>query len=545
MGTPETAKTIPDLGEKNLLESLKEGKEPNLGELNPLLFPPNLSRRETIEALRLATTRGIERYEGKEPEHIGITWVTLIGGKTEPRFVASWSIPFLDERQVNFLEELARNTYKPHNVFTRKDIGVERRRNPTFYPKITADFGEPKSKRYVYTRIGWCMGLKSGEPDHISEGLLLYREIDNVNIASSMKGEKTHEWFTFETPVDYRGKPVKTKYLVEIRVSDLYQTELVKFVLQTARILNGKEPLPSSELTCEIYQTLNQLGLKKRRREDIYGLDGVIDHIETYLFLPLRHLGETKRRRIEVSSVLLTGVPGTGKTLLAEYFLQQNLGVFLVPVPVDMLAKDLSGKRTIIDRISSVSQETGIPVVIQVDDIGSIAKEADIVNSTLMNLMAGVRERGFFVLASTNDPYELSYQLLQPERFGHILHISLPDEQSRLGILKIHAPEEYFADFREREAVLSAVAKKTDKFDSRLLKAVCDYAQINAMRRDSFHSNLTVGDFEEALRVALKGFNKRGVVEKEERLAKFANQHHATMIGFRHDQESPKGGLNL
>ena len=327
-----------------------------------------------------------------------------------------------------------------------------------------------ESLRYLHTRIGWCLGPQSGEPDQTYEGLLIYREVNNKTIAAAMRNEKKHDWFTFETPVDYRGRPIKTQHLVEIRVQNLYQTEVVKFILQTARVLEGEELISSPKLTYEVYQSLNRLGLRRCRREDIWGLDEVIDHIDRYLFFPLRNLDETQKQEIELSSVLLIGVPGTGKTLLAEYFLQQDLGIFLVPIPPEMLAGDLTSKeKKLIDRISSVAQETGIPVVIQVDDIESVGGiDSSTVNSILMNLMAGVREKGFFVLASTNNPYELSYQLLQPQRFGHILHIPLPNEEARLGILRIHAPEEYFADLEKREAILKSVASQTKHFDSRL-----------------------------------------------------------------------------
>ncbi len=537
----------PSSGNKeSFLELLKERREPSLGELNPLLFPPDLSRPETVEALLLSIERGIEKYGGKKPEYVGTTGVEVKSGESSARFVARWTLPLLDERQVSLLEKLITHIANPHSVLTRKGIRGIQRRKPSYYPRIEVKWGTPKKKRYDETKIGWCMGPTSGEADHTCEGLFLYREVNNKTIAASMIAERNHDWFTFEDPVDYRSTPVKTQHIIEARISDLYQTELVKFVLQTAQVLAGKEPIDSSKLTYDVYQSLNRLGLKRRRLEDIYGLNEVMDHIERYLFFPLRNLEKTVRRGIEVSSVLLIGVPGTGKTLLAEYFLQQDVGVFLVPFPAEMLAKDITKEKKLIDRISSVSQETDISTVIQVDDIESVgSEEASTVNSILMNLMAGVRERGFFVLASTNNPYELSYQLLQPERFGHILHIPLPEKEARFGILKIHAPEEYFADLKEREAILQAVASQTKHFDSRLLKALCDNAQINAMYRESHEAQLTVEDFEEALSVAKRSFNEKEAIRREEELAEFANRHRAIRLGFRTREEPLSGEVSL
>lgn len=530
------------------LEALKERKEPSLGELNPLLFPPDLSRRETVEALRLVIERGIEKYDGLKPESGSVTWVTNLMGRQEPRLVLTWTIPLLKEEQISSLEELTAQIFKPSSVVTRKGHSGIQRRNANFYPKIDVPLGTAKRASFIYSKIGWCFGPEGGDPDCTTEGLLVYREIGNKSVAAQMRGERSHDWFTLENPVDYRGKPIKTQHIVEIRVGEsLYQTELVKFVLQTARILNGQQPLSSPELTYDVYNTLNRIGLKERRREDLYGLDEIIDYIQDYLFFPLRNLGETLRRKIEVSSVLLIGVPGTGKTLLAEYFLQQDLGVFLVPIPADIFARDLTKNKKLIDRISSVAQETGIPVVIHVDDIESVGgEETTTVNSILMNLMAGVRERGFFIFASTNNPYDLSYQLLQPQRFGHILHVPLPNEEARLGVLRVHAPEEYFTNLQERENLLREIASDngTEYFDSRLLKALCDYAQINAMHRDSYDALLTTGDFREALRVAKQRFNREEAKKRERKLEEFANRHRAVRIGFRTPSEPSNDEAN-
>jgi len=45
---------------------------------------------------------------------------------------------------------------------------------------------------------------------------------------------------------------------------------------------------------------------------------------------------------LEASSALLIGVPGTGKTYTLEYFLQQDTGVFILPIDSGHLAKELS-----------------------------------------------------------------------------------------------------------------------------------------------------------------------------------------------------------
>ena len=529
----EAPRDLPLVGEGNPLDSLQEGREPSLGELNPLLHSPNLLRRETVEAIKLTIGRGIEKYHGLKPISADTVAVWVSAGKLEPYFVIRWEIPLLCEQQVESLEQVVREIYRPHRVVTRKGVSGDQK-PPDIYPKIDITPQTAPAQRCIPNRIGWVMGPYTGKPDNSFEGLFVFREIGDKTIASSMRSERNPDWFTIASPVNFRGQPIKTRHFVEIRAVNLYQNDLVKFVLQVGRVLAGEKPLPGPRLTYEIYQMLNQLGLKKREREDIYGLGEAIDYIDNNLFFPLRNLRETLRRRVEVSSVLLIGAPGTGKTLLSEYFLQQqDLGVFLVPIPIDSLVADLLGKKEIVNRIISISQETDIPVVLQVDDIDSLGNDPKGANTALMNLMAGVRRSGFFILASTNNPYDLSYQLLQPERFGHILHIPLLDEEARLGILKVHAPFSFFENPEEGKFILKAVASKTNHFDSRRLKALCDYAQICAMRRDSFGSKLTIDDFQEAYVMLSKSFQEKEVSEREQKLEEFANRHNAIRTGFR------------
>jgi len=145
MLVPETERT---LDSPRSLEALKERKQPSLGELNPLLFPPNLSRRETVEALCLTIERGIEKYGGKRPEFIGATWIEGHMGNPEARFVTCWTVPLLTEKQVSLLEELTVQTFKPQSVLTRKGVGGTNRRNPSYYPKIEAKWRIPKISSY-------------------------------------------------------------------------------------------------------------------------------------------------------------------------------------------------------------------------------------------------------------------------------------------------------------------------------------------------------------------------------------------------------------
>jgi len=65
------------------------------------------------------------------------------------------------------------------------------------------------------------------------------------------------------------------------------------------------------------------------------------------------------------------------------------------------------------------------------------------------------------------------------------------------------------------------------------------------MYRDSHGAGLTIGDFEEALKVSLKSFNEKEAVKREEELADFANRHRAIRMGFCTPSEPLNGEIKL
>lgn len=534
--TPDTAK---------ILETLKEKRQPSLGELNPLLFPPDLDNPEAIEALSLAISQKIAQYSGKKPDLLQtVSMLERYQHEAVLRLIVRFSTDQLTEEQINYIEQVAILTYGK-SVKTR--VNSRGTPYPTIsYPDYEKSARQSKQKTGKY--LGWYFGTEFTEVETTDTGVLVFRDLGEEGMARYLDRHPPKEWFFKSDLVTPMGKPISSKYFVEIREADLYQTDLVELIVQISRILAHGTPVTNPLFKYEIYNDLNRLGLRRVGKENIYGLDEVIDRLERVLILPLANLRASSAIDLRPGSALLVGVPGTGKTLLAEHLLSLDTGVFLLPIEAGVLAAELAAppvKKRILPRISRVSQDTGLPVILHVDDIEGITENDQLINSALLNLLAGVREQGFYLLTSTNHPEKLKPELIQPQRLEHVIHLGLPDQQTRLGILNVHATKvsrelnlPLFRSEGERSAILETLALNTEGFTSRYLAAICNMAkayfiervsrifqQSTGLTEEQLQNNqFTPDDWINAYEVVNRSYPKKQIVDADQEIKAFVGK---------------------
>lgn len=548
-----------------LVENLREKKEPSLGELNPLLFPPDLGNPEVTEALQIVIARRIGRTHGLQPASVESTMVyDPSSSSLYRRMMVKFETSLLTEAQIKLLEDLTRDTYG-ESVRTRKSIGGGVIA-PGYYPKTEQERVKKSKMNEDKQLLGWYMGAHISPLTPVHNGLYVFRDFGEATIADYLKNYNYKEWFFNDELVSpmKKDKTFQTKYRVEIREGGLgspmdppglYQTDLVELAVQVASILGKGELIEDPKLKYQIYNDLNRLGLRKTDREDIYGLDEQIDRIERVLILPLANIEAANSIDLTPSSVLLVGVPGTGKTHVIESMLQQDNGVFILPVDPKTLAAELAARpadKKILPRISKVFKQTGVPVVLHLDDVENIAEKEDSINSSLLNLMAGVRESGFFVIASTNYPERLSPQLLQPQRFGNVIYFGLHSTEARSSMLRRHALREsrnlgrpLFPSDENREAIVRALAELTDGYTPRYLADIPKEARSFLLARlarirevgfglteEDIDDTTTVEDWERAFAEVDRKYDKQAVKKRDDELREFSERHYKSKAGF-------------
>jgi AAA+ superfamily predicted ATPase len=503
-----------------------------LGDLNPLIHPTDLTRKESTDAIRHTTLEKIQENKGLLPQVLESTVVyDSQSEKSGLRFIARFEVPSLTETQLGLLEELVGQTYGV-TVRTRTD-SKGNDLPPESYPPIQRG-EEMKSKTG-----GWYMGPEVAPTTSLHQGLFVFRDLGQINKDNFLESREE-----------------AGKYIVEIREAQQYQTDLVTFVTQAASILGQERLLDKGQLLYDTYYDLMRLGLKKVESESIYGMEDALDTIRRELITPLASPDISNGVGEEPQSVLMIGVPGTGKTLVVERLLQEETGIFVLPIDPFELQKELrqpKERQTLLPRIAEIGRITGKRVVLHVDDIENMVDEHEDTNSTMLNLMAGVQESGFYLIAATNYPEKINPSLIQPQRFSVLLHCGLQNEQARYEILRIHADMEsrklgmpLFSSDEVRDLILHEVAAHTDNFTPRYIANITNIAKSHLVDRVAKSKGTTIGlteqdldgnafeitDWERAFVEVSSKYDSQTVRKRDQELLGFVKKHTHQGVGF-------------
>jgi cell division protease FtsH len=231
--------------------------------------------------------------------------------------------------------------------------------------------------------------------------------------------------------------------------------------------------------------------------------------------------------------VLLSGNPGTGKTLLARAvageagvpFLSLNASEFVemyVGVGASRVrdlfkqAKELAPAIVFIDELDAVGRRRGAGV-------GNTNDEREQTLNQLLGELDGFDpQANIIVLAATNRPDVLDPALLRPGRFDRQITVALPDRNGRREILKIHVRKLKIAPTVDFETV----AGQTIGMSGADLANLCNEAALASVR----HGRQLVdpADFDEALDRLRLGLAHPQLMDAEERrIVAFHESGHA------------------
>jgi transitional endoplasmic reticulum ATPase len=223
---------------------------------------------------------------------------------------------------------------------------------------------------------------------------------------------------------------------------------------------------------------------------DIGGLDEVKQELQETVQYPVQHPEKFIKYGMSPSKgVLFYGPPGTGKTLLAKAIANECQANFISIKGPELLSmwfgESEANIRDIFDKARAAS-----PCVIFFDELDAIAKArggstgdaggaGDRVLNQMLTEMDGMNaKKNVFVIGATNRPYEIDSALLRPGRLDQLIYIPLPDETSRLSILKATLRKSPVS----RLLSLALLAKHTPGFSGADLTEICQRAAKFAIR---------------------------------------------------------------
>jgi len=226
--------------------------------------------------------------------------------------------------------------------------------------------------------------------------------------------------------------------------------------------------------------------------DQIGGLDEQIQELQEAVELPLTEPERFARIGIEPpKGVLLYGLPGTGKTLLAKAVAHRTNATFIRVVGSELVQKYIGDGSKLVREIFEMARKKA-PSIIFIDELDSIAARrlnettgADReVQRTLMQLLAEMdgfdKRKNIRIVAATNRPDVLDPAILRPGRFDRLVHVPMPGVEARGKILKIHCERMTLSgdiDFKR-------LAKATEGMSGADLKAIATEAGMFAVRKD-------------------------------------------------------------
>lgn len=207
--------------------------------------------------------------------------------------------------------------------------------------------------------------------------------------------------------------------------------------------------------------------------------------------------------------ILLSGEPGTGKTLLAKAiageagvpFFQANGSNF----EEKFVGVGASRVRKLFEEAKKVA-----PAIIFIDEIDSVARDrysahnySEQTLNQLLSEMDGFEERdNIIVIAATNHAEVLDSAITRPGRFDRIVYIPKPNLTAREEILKVHSFNKTF----EKDVSLNEIARKTVGFAGAELENVLNEAAIIATNEKKYA--IGNAELDEAIAKVMVGVKK-------------------------------------
>jgi cell division protease FtsH len=216
--------------------------------------------------------------------------------------------------------------------------------------------------------------------------------------------------------------------------------------------------------------------------------------------------------------VLLSGAPGTGKTLLARAVAGEAHAAFFSISASEFIEAIVGVGASRVRDLFAKAKEAA-PAIVFIDELDAIGRSRQgsvsvtgandereqTLDQILTELDGFEPAEAVIVLAATNRPDVLDPALLRPGRFDRRVAVQAPDRKGRREILEVHTRSIPLAD----DVDLDALASTTPGMVGADLANLANEAALLAARRG--HEKVKMGDFTDSLEKIMLG-SPRGII---------------------------------
>ncbi len=272
--------------------------------------------------------------------------------------------------------------------------------------------------------------------------------------------------------------------------------------------------------------------------KDVAGIDEAKDEVEEIVDFLKDPSKFTELGGKIPKGVLLSGSPGTGKTLLARAIAGEAGVPFFTISGSDFVEMFVGvGASRVRDMFEQARKNA--PCIVFIDEIDAVGRHRgaghgggndereQTLNQMLVEMDGFSPHEGIIVIAATNRPDVLDPALLRPGRFDRQVVVPLPDVNGREKILNIHLRKIPTAP----DVDTSVIARGTPGFSGADLANLCNEAALLAARQDK--KLITMREMEYAKDKVMMGAERKSMVmdEDEKELTAYHEAGHA-IVGY-------------